>query len=81
MHVTVKINNKIIIFAESCAAGEYSPTGFAPCKKCPKNFYQTDTGQITCIECEDNQITDGAGKTLQTECQDAGKSEQILLFH
>ncbi|OAF71502.1 hypothetical protein A3Q56_00718, partial [Intoshia linei] len=40
-----------------CLIGEYSPTGYGPCKSCPKNFYQDLTGQMTCKSCGAAKVT------------------------
>ena len=51
-----------------CSVGEYSVTGYAPCKKCPVNFYQDQTTQDMCQPCRQDQITQGTGATRSTDC-------------
>ncbi|XP_055635764.1 uncharacterized protein LOC129775276 isoform X1 [Toxorhynchites rutilus septentrionalis] len=52
-----------------CPAGQYSPTGLAPCSPCPKNFYQNLEGMLTCNECPTGLKTEGSGATSREECK------------
>ncbi|KAJ8978624.1 hypothetical protein NQ317_011256 [Molorchus minor] len=52
-----------------CSPGHYSSTGLAPCSLCPRDFYQSLSGQTSCKECPTNMKTEGPGATGRDECQ------------
>ena len=62
--VGAQISN-IVMFnpflAVVCVKGEYSKSGYAPCKKCPQHFYQDRTKSKSCLEADVGQGTTTAG--------------------
>ncbi|VDH98941.1 Hypothetical predicted protein [Mytilus galloprovincialis] len=55
-----------------CNMGEYSVTGYAPCKKCPVNFYQDQTTQEMCKPCGNDSITQRSGSNDSSFCIQLG---------
>ena len=39
------------IYIAICPINHYSPTGLAPCERCPKGTYQPDIGKSFCFPC------------------------------
>lgn len=54
-----------------CKPGEFSVTGRAPCRKCPKGFYQILEGSRTCSECNADQTTATEGAQSSKACVSA----------
>ncbi|CAC5408154.1 unnamed protein product [Mytilus coruscus] len=59
---------------EPCDKGEYSVTGYAPCKKCPVNFYQDQTAQEMCTPCGNSSITQRSGSNDSSDCIQLGSN-------
>ncbi|XP_041372894.1 uncharacterized protein LOC121386162 [Gigantopelta aegis] len=51
-----------------CSAGEFSSSGFSPCRTCPRGFYQSRARHTGCDECMKNQTTLYQGSTASTDC-------------
>ncbi|CAD5124417.1 DgyrCDS12702 [Dimorphilus gyrociliatus] len=51
-----------------CKPGEFSVTGRAPCRKCPKGFYQNLDGSTTCKECQSDETTASEGADDASLC-------------
>ncbi|KAK3784027.1 hypothetical protein RRG08_025221 [Elysia crispata] len=52
-----------------CPAGSYSISGYAPCERCPLNFYKESDGPATnCTECPLDTFTDTDGATSPGDC-------------
>lgn len=71
-------SNQVSCFVEPCDEGEYSVTGYAPCKKCPINFYQDQTGQEMCKPCGNSSITERSGSNHSSFCIQLGKRSFLL---
>uniref|UniRef100_K1QDS6 Fibropellin-1 n=1 Tax=Magallana gigas TaxID=29159 RepID=K1QDS6_MAGGI len=54
-----------------CSAGSYSYDGYAPCRSCPKNYYQDQTGATSCTRCPNTQYTASIGSSASSSCQNA----------
>ena len=63
--------------ADACPTGSYSDSGFEPCKKCPKHFFQSSRGKTTCFECSDTSYTEQEGTTTEVECKDGGNAFKL----
>ncbi|XP_052801058.1 uncharacterized protein LOC128231848 isoform X3 [Mya arenaria] len=51
-----------------CLPGHYSPTGLAPCAKCPSSYFQPSSLATSCNACPSGTRTRSEGGTAITNC-------------
>ena len=51
-----------------CSPGEYSGTGFHPCKSCEAGYSNQLSGATVCTACEPGKVAVGAGLALCSSC-------------
>lgn len=59
----------VLISADECQAGEYSPTGYQPCLKCATGTYSDHTKAEICIACLPGKKTLKSGSTSSHDCK------------
>ncbi|CAB3992609.1 uncharacterized protein LOC113676378 [Paramuricea clavata] len=65
-----------------CPPGSYGTlkNGVATCNICPRDFYQSNPGQIYCIKCPKGFITTGQGAYDHKQCKDENKFFAVFVL-
>ena len=72
------INVPIIWISAFCSPGYFSPSGLAPCHKCPRGSFQSNFGQKSCFQCPFDMTSLYAGAKSAMEC--SSKYVEYLIF-
>ncbi|NXO82368.1 SCUB2 protein, partial [Sitta europaea] len=59
----------LLLAADECSPGEYSPDGFKPCLPCPLGTYQPEAGRVSCFPCGGGLTTRHSGASLFQDCE------------
>nr|XP_022294152.1 sushi, von Willebrand factor type A, EGF and pentraxin domain-containing protein 1-like isoform X2 [Crassostrea virginica] len=54
-----------------CPRGTHSYNGHTPCRDCPRNYYQDNTGATNCTRCPVTQFTTSTRSTTPMDCLNA----------
>jgi len=58
-----------LFLLENCPVGHYSPTGLAPCQKCPMHSYSVELNSLECAVCPRRQRTQTEGSSTAEKCK------------
>ncbi|CAL1534930.1 unnamed protein product, partial [Lymnaea stagnalis] len=59
----------ILSCRDACHAGYFSKDGLAPCRICPKGFFQGGSQAKTCLECDSDHTTENVPATSLGDCK------------